>query len=41
MFCRKSKVGRLCKDFDKLLAKYRGGSERYTQVGTFQQQQPN
>ena len=30
------------KDFTKLLAKFREGSERYPQVGTFQQQQqPN
>ena len=35
-FWRKSKVGRLCNDFAQLLAKFREGSERYPQVGTFQ-----
>ena len=30
-----------CKDFAKLLPKFREGSEKYTQVCTFQQQQPN
>ena len=31
--------GWLCKDVAKLFAKFRKGSERYPQVGTFQQQQ--
>ena len=35
-----SQFERLCKKFVKLLEKFIG-SERYPQVGTFQEQQPN
>ena len=36
---RQSQVGRLCKKFVKLIEKFRQGSERYPQAGTFQKQQ--
>ena len=33
---RQSQVGRLCKNFVKLIEKFRQGSERYPQVNIFQ-----
>ena len=39
-FWRESQVERLSKNFVKLLAEVKKGSERYPYVGTVQQQQP-